>query len=271
MKPLLSYYGGKQRLAPTIISLMPQFKSYIEPFCGGAAVFFALPPDKKRVEVLNDKDERIVTLYRIAKTKTDDLIEMIEGTAYSRSCHKRASNIWNGKEEVSDLELAWAVYVTIMQGFGNVPGKGWEFNKQNSTSPVLSWQNVKTRLKDQIERLNNVHIECDDALKVIQRWDSEDAFFYLDPPYPNTNSGHYKGYTMNDYKTLIDLLTTIKGKFLLSNYHQAVTIPEEWVQIEKTLLCAVSKKVEKRGNRTEVIIGNCTPRQTSFFDTDWNG
>lgn len=265
MKPLISYYGGKQRLAPTIISLMPDFKSYIEPFCGGAAVFFALPEDKKRIEVLNDKDERIVTLYRIAKTKTDALIEMIDGTPYSRSCHKRASDIWKGKQEATDLEVAWAVYVSIMQGFGNKAATGWGYSR------VRKVPQFKSRLKDQIDRLERAYIECDDALKVIQRWDSEDAFFYLDPPYPGTDCGHYKGYTLNDYKTLIDLIATIKGKFLLSNYHQAVTIPEKWIQIEKSLLCSMTNTVEKRGKRTEVIIGNCTPRQTSFFDADLNG
>lgn len=269
MKPLLSYYGGKQRLAPTIISLMPHFKSYIEPFCGGAAVFFALPEDKKRVEVLNDKDERIVTLYRVAKTKTDALIEMIDGTPYSRSCHKRASNIWDGKQEATDLEVAWAVYVTIMQGFGNKAAHGWGYSKEKKLAQFYTM--MKSRLKEQINRLDNAYIECDDALRVIARWDSEDAFFYLDPPYPETDCGHYEGYSLNDYKTLIDLLATIKGKFLLSNYHQAVTIPEKWIQIEKSLLCSVTNTVEKRGKRTEVIIGNCTPRQTSFFDADWDG
>lgn len=271
MKPLLSYYGGKQRLAPTIISLMPDFKSYIEPFCGGAAVFFALPEGKKRIEVLNDKDERIVTLYRIAKTKTDALVEMIDGTPYSRSCHKRASDIWKGKQEATDLEVAWAVYVSIMQGFGNKAAHGWKFSKSSRNLEAKYWTAEKGRLQIQISRLEHAFIECDDALKVIQRWDSEDAFFYLDPPYPGTDCGHYEGYTLNDYKTLIDLLTTIKGKFLLSNYHQAVTIPEKWIQIEKSLLCSVTNTVEKRGERTEVIIGNCTPRQTSFFDADLNG
>ena len=55
MKPLLTYYGGKQRIAKDILSLMPKSDVYIEPFCGGAAVFFARDWTSK-LEVLNDID-----------------------------------------------------------------------------------------------------------------------------------------------------------------------------------------------------------------------
>lgn len=270
MKPLISYYGGKQRLAPTIIQLMPHFKSYIEPFCGGAAVFFALPEDKKRVEVLNDKDERIVTLYRVAKTKTDALIEMIDGTPYSRSCHKRASNIFNGKQEATDLEVAWAVYVTIMQGFGNKAAHGWKYGRGRKEAQYYT--TMKLRLKKQINRLDNVYIECDDALKIIERWDSKDSFFYLDPPYPGTECGHYKGYTLSDYKNLIDLLATIKGKFILSNYEQPVTLSDRWRKVEIELACSVNHVGRsKASRRTEVLLMNCSSRQASFFDAEWDG
>jgi len=36
----LAYLGGKNRIAQKIISLIPEHTAYIEPFCGGAQVFF---------------------------------------------------------------------------------------------------------------------------------------------------------------------------------------------------------------------------------------
>jgi len=271
MKPLISYYGGKQRLSSTILGMMPDFKVFVEPFCGGAAVLFAMPPDSKRVEVLNDKDERIVTLYRVAKTQPEELLKLIDATPYSRSCHKKASNIWAKPQGISDLEVAWAVYVTIMQGFGKKPNRGWGFGIAQGGCGPKYWVNTKFCVEEQLSRLNDVYIECDDALKVIDRWDSKDTFFYVDPPYPNTECGYYKGYTLDDYKTLIDKLSTIEGKFLLSNYPQAVTIPEEWHKLEKTLSCQVTNQIEKRGNRTEVLYRNYDLRQMSFFDAEWDG
>ena len=39
----ISYYGGKQKLAATIVKMLPAHKLYCEPFIGGAAVLFAKP------------------------------------------------------------------------------------------------------------------------------------------------------------------------------------------------------------------------------------
>jgi len=36
----ISYYGGKQKLVRTIVGFMPEHKMYVEPFLGGAAVYF---------------------------------------------------------------------------------------------------------------------------------------------------------------------------------------------------------------------------------------
>lgn len=37
---MISYYGGKQRLASKIIQYIPPHTVYVEPFCGGCAVMF---------------------------------------------------------------------------------------------------------------------------------------------------------------------------------------------------------------------------------------
>src|SRR5690606_15093221 len=67
-------------------------------------------------------------------------------------------------------------------------------------------------------RLQNVQLECTDALYVIQSRDTEYSFFYADPPYIGSDCGHYDGYTEQDYEALLKVLEGIKGKFLLSSY-----------------------------------------------------
>lgn len=52
MKTPTSYYGGKQNLITTILPLMPTHTTYVEPFVGGGAVFWA--KQKSEVEVIND-------------------------------------------------------------------------------------------------------------------------------------------------------------------------------------------------------------------------
>jgi len=56
------------------------------------------------------------------------------------------------------------------------------------------------------------------AHKVILRYDTPEAFHYVDPPYFNSNMGHYAGYTSIDFERDLDVLSKVKGKFLLSSY-----------------------------------------------------
>jgi DNA adenine methylase len=63
MKTPLTYYGGKQQLAKTILSLISEHRLYCEPFVGGGAVFFAKPPAD--VEVINDTNGEIVNFYAV--------------------------------------------------------------------------------------------------------------------------------------------------------------------------------------------------------------
>src|SRR5690606_30808198 len=67
-------------------------------------------------------------------------------------------------------------------------------------------------------RMQNVQIESTDALRIIRSRDFEDAFFYCDPPYYNSDCGHYDGYTIEDFEMLLKTLSGIKGKFLMSSY-----------------------------------------------------
>ena len=47
------------------------------------------------------------------------------------------------------------------------------------------------------------------------KYDSPDTFFFIDPPYENTNKSFYKDIDMN-YDELSFILQNLKGKFLLT-------------------------------------------------------
>ncbi len=101
-------------------------------------------------------------------------------------------------------------------------------------------------------------IENNDALKVIETRDSPETFFYLDPPYINCNQSHYSGYTEKDFEKLLEALSKIKGKFLLSSYKSPIL--EKYIQKHKWLTMdidghtMVNSKVLKA--KTEVLTSN---------------
>src|SRR5476651_1781212 len=76
MRGPLSYIGGKNRLADQIIQMFPEHRTYVEPFAGGAQVFFHKAPSK--VEVLNDLDGEIVNFYRVCQWHHEELIRQFK-------------------------------------------------------------------------------------------------------------------------------------------------------------------------------------------------
>src|SRR5215470_9172626 len=85
MRGPLAYIGGKNRLARHIISLFPKHTTYVEPFAGGAQVFFHKAPSE--VEVLNDLDGEIVNFFRVCQWHYEELIRYLKFCLISRSLY----------------------------------------------------------------------------------------------------------------------------------------------------------------------------------------
>lgn len=66
------------------------------------------------------------------------------------------------------------------------------------------------------ERLRRVIIENLDFEHLIKTYDRENALFYCDPPYVETEKYYRARFQESDHKRLADALHNIKGRFLLS-------------------------------------------------------
>lgn len=266
MKPPISYYGGKQRMAHHIVPLIPKHTVYVEPFAGGAAVFFAKPwPNVTNThhyrEVINDHDERLINFYRVLRDHEEELVRRLSLTLYSEAEYRRAKDLSIGDDTI---DAAVRYFVNVSQSFANKINGGWG-RAVYSRNLAATWNERVARLPQYLDRMASVHIACDDALKVIKQWDSPQTFFYCDPPYPGTDCGHYKGYTVDDFRQLVDTLDACDGSFILSNYVQAdVTMPDGWERHEFKAHCAARgrvgydrrQKMDESGQnreRTEVV------------------
>ena len=86
----LSYIGGKNRLAKLLISLFPEHTTYVEPFAGGAQVFFHKEPSA--VEVLNDLDGDIVNFFRVCQWHYEELIRYLRFCVVSRKLYEQLAS-----------------------------------------------------------------------------------------------------------------------------------------------------------------------------------
>ena len=133
MKTPITYYGGKQYMARLIVSLIPKHKAYIEPFAGGAAIFFAKQPSE--IEVLNDTNREVINFYQVAKNKFAELEQHVRITLHSRDLHRKASVIYNNPDMFSDVQRAWALWVLSTQSFSGQIDDSWTIDHQKNTAP----------------------------------------------------------------------------------------------------------------------------------------
>ena len=88
-----------------------------------------------------------------------------------------------------------------------------------------------------------VQIEHDDFRKIIERYDTPETFFYLDPPYVHSTrkQGEYRyEMTDEDHCQLVDMLLSIKGKAMLSGYQNEIYKKLEkygWKRLDFETVC----------------------------------
>lgn len=258
IKPPLTYYGGKQKLSAIIVEKIPPHNLYCEPFAGGAAVFFAKPPS--HVEVINDTNSELINFYKVCKSQFAELQKAINETLHSREAHRWAKTVNDNPGHFDTVKRAWAIWVLAEQSYcSKLNGTfGYSLTKPNISRKLANKCKAFTNILT--ARLRTTQIECADALYVIKSRDTPESFFYCDPPYFNSDCGHYKGYKESDFKELLLTLSKIKGKFLLSSYPspllQSFSKKQGWHVWTKESGTSVNAKSGYLKRKVEVLTGN---------------
>ncbi|NLC24493.1 MAG: DNA adenine methylase [Oxalobacter sp.] len=209
-KPIIAWMGGKRRLAKHILPLFPDHQCYVEPFAGGAALFFMKTPSD--VEVLNDINGELINLYRIVRYHLDELIRQFHWSLVSREIFSwlKASPT----ETLTDIQRAARFYYLQKCAFG---GKitGQTFGTAPSSPPKLNHQRMEKDLSVAHRRLLRTYIEHLDWQECIARYDRANTLFYLDPPYYGT-AGYGNDFGLEQYDEMAALARLIKGKMIIS-------------------------------------------------------
>lgn len=239
------YVGGKSMLAYHILPWLDWGEVYVEPFCGGASVFWQKEPHP--VEVLNDINEDIVNVFRCLQDKKLfwDLARRIAWTPYSKAEFERAKQTL--KESSDPVDRAWALVVASSQSVnGNLSCWSRSFVSRGGMSSGNSrWRGRIAILRWWHDRLTRVQLDCRDALEVIQYWDSPKTIFYLDPPYLlGTRKGKsYYRFELTDlqHRELLSLLLKVKGNVVLSSYsnelYDSFLRSAGWEEIRVSVKC----------------------------------
>ncbi len=254
MKGVIPYFGGKSRLAKTIISKIPDHTCYVEVFAGGASVFFAKEPSQ--TEVINDLDKDLVTLYRVIKHHPEELYRQYKFSLVSRSEFDREQQV--NPETLTDVQRA-ARYLFLQKCAFGGHVTGQTFGTATTGKPRFNLLTLESTIEQAWQRLINVQIECKDFRDLIPRYDRPHSLFFLDPPYWCI-PGYRHDFQEQDFVDLANILQNIKGKFLMTinDTPEVRAIFKQFTIKETTLKYSMSTKAESRAKtRIELLVSNC--------------
>ncbi len=226
------WYGGKFSHLDFILPNLPtDERHFCDVFGGSAAVIINRAPAP--VETYNDLDSELVNFFRVLRDPetSDDLIRAIGLTPFSREELALACEPPNGADP---LERARRFFVRARQtrtGLAQTSSEGrWAHclltSRAGMAGAVSRWLGSVEGLSEIVQRLQRIQIENAPALEIIQRYDTPDTLFYLDPPYVHESRGDAAAYgaemTDDDHRELAELLQTIKGRAAISGYRSTL-------------------------------------------------
>jgi DNA adenine methylase len=250
-----------------ILPLIPEHRTYTEPFAGAASLLFAKRPSP--VEAINDVHQDLINLYRVMRDPRmfKRFWRLVKLTPYSRAEYLFArANPYC--DDPAEQARRW--YVMIRQSiFGRI-NHGWAYSRVQNRA--VGWRNAVAQLRAVHERLKYVQIDCLDWREFLEKWDYEDALHYCDPPYviearSDSEQKYQYEMSLDDHRELVDRLLALKGQVILSGYEHEVHEPLEkagWEKRRWRVRCNV-------GGRTRIDrhLAEEDPERYTKWETAW--
>lgn len=257
----IRWFGGKARMIPKLLPLLPSHKHYIELFGGGASLLFAKTPCRG-IEVYNDIDSGLYNFFSVLADpkRFPEFKRYVEALLCSRELYSVCRDTWDDQEDSVERAVRW--YVLATQSFSGCFGAGWgsavEVTANNCAATCSSWQVLLSRLPAAHARLRNVHIKNLDWRVILGDYNDSDYLVYCDPPYIHETrmDKRYKHEMSNDdHRELVQTLLAYEGSVVLSGYPHELYAPLKdagWDQKRFETVCSAvattrSTKIQGKG------------------------
>ncbi len=254
--PIIPWLGGKRRLADRLLALFPPHECYVEVFAGGAALYF-LRPVPAKTEVLNDVNGELINLYRVVQNHLEEFVRQFKWALSSRQVFKWLQD--TRPETLTDIQRAARFFYLQQHAFGGrVDGQSFG---TATTGPAINLCRIEENLSAAYLRLAGTYVENLTWLNCAERYDRPHTFFYMDPPYWQTE-GYGVDFPFENYQRMADFMRRCKGKVMVSiNDHPDIREAFAGFQIEQTSL-KYSVANQRQGGQaasSELVIMNWLP------------
>ncbi len=203
------YAGGKFYARKLIMEqIPPNHLYYIEPFAGGASIFFA----KLKVENnwLNDIDSDLANCLMIIRDRPYELIKGLSGEAATKERHGYYKNEFKPRNKLEKAIRWFYLNRTSYSGIMNMQNCYWGYGDKYSMRP----ENWPRNITQSSRKLQGVKITSIDFEQVIREV-SDNSLLFIDPPYFSADQDKFYTYAFRkeDHFRLCEVLMKNNSRF----------------------------------------------------------
>ena len=278
---MLSYIGGKSKIGKWIVPFYPtDMETYVETFGGMFWCFYNMDLEKYpnlKTVVYNDFNPLNYNLFKCLENPTE-LLKAVNSIPCQEKGVDNTPELYkilfgNFQQSLFSGELvikspdymvaAQYAYILTQVFSGSKPESSSFIDlKGKYKSKYLTFRDKLANPKWVEKFLKITKVENLDFETVIQKYDSESTYFYLDPPYWKTEN-YYSNHDFDrkDHERLARTLHQVKGKFSLSYYE--FDLLREWFpqpqyrwESKEFVKAAAATKGKTQNKGTELLILN---------------
>ena len=278
---MLSYIGGKSKIGKWIVPHYPKdMETYVEPFGGMFWCYYNMDldeyPNLKNI-VYNDFNPLNYNLFMCVQNPTE-LLKSVEsipcqqrGVENTPTEYKDLFKEFQDEIFADDFEINYPDY-DVAAKYAYILTQVFSGSKPESSNYIdlkgkykSKYLTFRDKLKNDkwLTKFDKINVfENTDFEELINKYDGDNSYFYLDPPYWKTEN-YYSNHDFdrNDHERLANILTKMKGKFSLSYYE--FELLSEWFPKKQYLWeekqfvkAAAASKGKAQNKGTELLILN---------------
>jgi DNA adenine methylase len=211
LNPLFKWSGGKKDEIKYIVDHIPKdYDTYLEPFFGGGALFFYLKPHKSAI---SDVHEELISFYKeIQNNNSDKIIDFMDKHPNNSDTYYNVRSMKTN----NNLDIACKFFYlrkTCYRGMIRY-NKNGGFNIPYGKYKNINYDYLNNTKYEKL--LLNCDIHMGDFEYIFKKYDNENNFMFLDPPYdtPFSNYG-FSSFGREEHKRLASLFKKSKCKCLM--------------------------------------------------------
>lgn len=212
LSPLIKWSGGKKEEIKLFIDYIPkEFDTYLEPFIGGGSLYFHLKPHKA---VISDVHRELIDFYNaIKKGYSEQIYNFMKSHNNDEDTYYQVRDNMTIDDFVSNAERFYYLRKTCFRGMMRYNSSG-KFNIPFGRYKTYNFVDIINKEYENV--LNNTEVLCESFEVIFEKYNNENNFMFLDPPYDSefTNYG-YCSFGKEEHIKLANLFKQTKIKCLM--------------------------------------------------------